>query len=339
MPTFKTSEINIDVVFSIPFGASQATEYLLKLVQMKYPTFPQRLVPVQSNWLLRTFCEFSSDYPALLRTLKDPLQLRSSERIVQFPYTLPVADERTQEELDRITERRREQGRKLQEMAAKARLEKLVQREAELQHLLELKDRRRTMNKKEWMATLENEGFEDEGQLDATVKKLEVVVKKGKKKAAGEPDDEPVDEEPPSFPLVDVPDDELDEEQIKEKRKQRLMKAGYDARMRTREQKARDAEERAADIKREEEERDRDLTGWSSKLKRDHDVGVCKNWILGFLLIKIQVLITKLKDRMRRKNDLGDRKSAATQARMKNIANLAAEEKRSKGKRKTGGGQ
>lgn len=34
---------------SIPWGASQASEYLLKLSQMKYSTFPTRLTPIQSN--------------------------------------------------------------------------------------------------------------------------------------------------------------------------------------------------------------------------------------------------------------------------------------------------
>jgi actin-related protein 5 len=67
----------------------------------------------------------SPDYPALLRRLRDPLQLRAVERIIQFPFVLPAADERTEEEIARAAEKRREQGKKLQEMAAKARLDKV----------------------------------------------------------------------------------------------------------------------------------------------------------------------------------------------------------------------
>lgn len=75
---------------------------------------------------MRTFCSFSPDYQSLLRKLKDPLGLRASECVVQFPFsTLPAEAEKTEEELNRITERKREQGRKLQEIAAKARLEKV----------------------------------------------------------------------------------------------------------------------------------------------------------------------------------------------------------------------
>ena len=68
----------------------------------------------------------SPDYAALLRSLRDPLQLRAVERIIQFPFVLPAADERTEEEIARAAEKRRDQGKKLQEMAAKARLEKVL---------------------------------------------------------------------------------------------------------------------------------------------------------------------------------------------------------------------
>ena len=45
---------------------------------------------------------------------------------VQFPFTLPVTEEKTEEELTKLAEKRKEQGRKLQEMAAKSRMEKVL---------------------------------------------------------------------------------------------------------------------------------------------------------------------------------------------------------------------
>lgn len=75
--------------------------------------------------MFQTFCEFSDDYSALLRRLKDPLELRRIERVIQFPFTAPVVEEKTEEELARIAERKKEQGRKLQEIAAKNRMEKV----------------------------------------------------------------------------------------------------------------------------------------------------------------------------------------------------------------------
>lgn len=49
--------------------------------------------------------------------------------------------------------------------------------------------------------------------------------------------------------------------------------------------------------------------------------------------------MTKIKERARRRAALGDRKSAAAQARMKSIASLAADERVPKKRRKINGGQ
>jgi actin-related protein 5 len=130
-------------IVRIPWGGSQATEYLLKSIQLKYPNFPTRVTTTQCNvcfppytisfptyilsfkWILQKFCEFSPDYPSLLRTLQHPLNLRASERVIQFPFALPVVEEKTEEEIARITEKRKEQGKKLQEIAAEKRREKV----------------------------------------------------------------------------------------------------------------------------------------------------------------------------------------------------------------------
>lgn len=75
--------------------------------------------------MFHNFCEFATDYPSTLRSLKIPVNMRASERIVQFPFALPVVEEKTEEEIARIAEKRKEQGKKLQEMAAKNRMEKV----------------------------------------------------------------------------------------------------------------------------------------------------------------------------------------------------------------------
>lgn len=49
--------------------------------------------------------------------------------------------------------------------------------------------------------------------------------------------------------------------------------------------------------------------------------------------------MSRIKDRARRKAALSDRKSAAAQARMKSIANLASDDRVTKKKRKGGGGK
>ncbi|KAG6850172.1 hypothetical protein H0H93_016852 [Arthromyces matolae] len=286
----------------IPWGGSQASDYLLKLVQLKYSNFSTRVTAPQSNWMLHNFCEFATDYAAILRSLKDPLEMRAADRIVQFPYVLPIYEEKTEEELTRIAEKRKEQGKKLQELAARTRMEKLVQKENDLRDLLELRESRNERSKRDWIIKLQEEGFDDESGLDETIKKLESDLKKARKKEAeGE-------------------DNMLDEEGLKEKKKQKLMKAGFEARARAKREKEREKAEKEREEKEEEEEREMDLDGWSKKMRQEQ-----------------QTLIDKIKDRARRKAALGDRKSAAAQARMKSIANLANDDRLPKTKRKGGG--
>ena len=124
--------------------------------------------------MLHNFCEFATDYPKLLRSLRDPQRLRENERVVQFPFLLPTAGEKTEEEVARLAEKRKEQGKKLQEMAARTRMEKacvprfqfhlvlfilgsivqLMQQENELQQLLILREDRGDCSKREWMVHL-----------------------------------------------------------------------------------------------------------------------------------------------------------------------------------------
>jgi actin-related protein 5 len=133
---------------------------------------------------------------------------------------------------------------------------------------------------------------------------------------------------------------QLDDEGLKEKKKQKLMKAGFDARIRARREKAREKEEREAEEEKEVKERERDLLGWVDKTRKEQEV--CQLAYIVLLDLRrhiIKVLIGRIKDRARRKAELSDRRSAASQARMKSIANLASDDRVSKKKRKGGTGK
>lgn len=65
---------------------------------------------------------------------------------------------------------------------------------------------------------------------------------------------------------------QLDEDQLKEKRKQRLLKAGFEARARARREKEREKEERQAEERREAANREADPSAWAEKMRKEHDV-------------------------------------------------------------------
>ncbi|EJT98924.1 chromatin remodeling complex subunit [Dacryopinax primogenitus] len=292
----------------IPFGGTQAIDLLLKFVQLKYPSFPTRVTSAQAAWIFQTCCEFTpGSLIEKVRELTDPLKLKQITKIVQFPFVAVAVQQLTEEELERQAEKRREAGRRLQETSARIRLEKLVEKENNLEYYTNLRDWRNREKRSSWLARLEDHGFETEAEFESTIRKLETSITAARRKEAGL-EEPPAEEAIPTFPLLDRPDADLTEEELKEKRKQRLMKAGYDARMRARAEKEREGERKRQAEKEEEEERERDLKGWSDKLKREHEA-----------------VMDKIKDRKRKQAALSDRKSMAAQQRMRSIANLAAD--------------
>jgi hypothetical protein len=99
-------------------------------------------------------------------------------------------------------------------------------------------------------------------------------------------------QEEPSFPLVDIPDSEvhglalgglrllsiepsllqLNDEQIKEKRKQRLAKAGYEARIRAKKEKEKGREAKEELERQEQLEREADPIAWVKRVRSEHTV-------------------------------------------------------------------
>jgi actin-related protein 5 len=109
----------------LSWGGSQGTDFMLKLLQLKYPGFPSKLANWQAEALIMDHCYVPGDYKEELESYLQPDLLEEKDRVIQFSFTEAVKFEKSQEELDKIAEKRKESGRRLQEQAAKARLEKV----------------------------------------------------------------------------------------------------------------------------------------------------------------------------------------------------------------------
>lgn len=294
-------------VSRLNWGGYHSAEYLLKLLRLKYPTFPGKMTEAQAQELVREHCYISQDYDNEMHHYLDWTGLEERDHLIQHPFTEHVVVEKTEEELAKIAERKKESGRRLQEQAAKMRLDKLVRKEQELDYYKDIMRQVSEATKKEAKRLLDEDEFKDEAQLDRTVKDLEKSIRKARSKDVGGPEN-PEEEEEQTFPLLDIPDDQLDEAGLKQKRHQRLMKSGVEARARAKAEKeqerARVTEEERLDLER----RENDLEGWLED-KRTARAS----------------LLQKIKERDRLKADLGNRKSLASQMRMKTLANLASD--------------
>lgn len=297
----------------INWGGRQAGAFMQNLLNLKYPYFPTKVTPSQASLMVHDHCYVSRDYAYEVANFLKFEGLETRERVIQASYTEVVKEEKSQEEIDRINERRKESGRRLQEQASKMRLEKLIQKENNLEYYRQLLARVEAGPKKDIKKSLEREGFKDQAALQKSINELNRAIRRARKEDIGEED-----VEPPSFPLVDIPDDKLDEDQIKEKRKQKLLKANYDARMRAKEEKELEQQRLAEEEAKEELWRSTDLEGWvrARRLQREK-------------------LLHNVKEKKKLKEELANRKSLASQMRMKNIAALASNES-GRGKRRRG---
>lgn len=296
------------------WGGYHQAEYLMKLIRLKYPSFNGKLHPSQAEHMLKDHCYVSNDFDKELSGYLDWTGLEDRDIVIQYPYTEEIIVQKSEEELAKIAERKKESGRRLQAQAAKMRLEKLIKKEQDLEYYKNLQARLVDQTKKETRRLLDSHEMKDEAQLDKVVRELEKNIKKARNKdVGGDPEEE---QEQPDFGLLEIPDEELDEAQIKQKRQQRLLKSSHEARARAKAEKevekARVAEEERLDVER----RENDLEGWLED-KRE---------------ARLETL-AKMKERDRLKQDLGNRKSLASQIRMKNIANLASDQPTKKRRR------
>lgn len=289
----------------IDWGANQALSFLQKSLALKYPYFPSRLSTFHTSSILRDHAYVLKDYDTELASYLDMRNLEHNDVVIQVPVEIaPEKAKKSEEELARQAEKRREQGRRLQEQAQKKRLEKLVQKEQEYEYYTQLRDTLATLSKAEAERRAQAEEFDGVADLAKYIDNLEKSLRKARAQDFDEPEEDINPET--AWPLAEIPDADLSEDQIKEKRRQKLLKSNYDARMRAKEEKQKEEEARLQLKKEEEEWRARDLAGWCDSKRRE-----------------LASQISKYKQRAKLMEAMKDRKSMAAQQRMKTIADLA----------------
>lgn len=253
------------------WGGAQAQDYLQKLLRLKYREANLRLADYQMEDMIKKFCYMSLDYDRELSTYLDYSGLEDRDILIQYPFTEHLIAEKSEEELARIAERKKESGRRLQEQAAKQRLEKLIKKEQELEYYKELQQSLASQSKKEQKRILDAEDFRDETHLERAMKELDKSIRKSRNKDLGiEETEEEVKEQ--TFPLLEVPDEELDEAGLKEKRQQRLMKSGVEARQRAKAEKEREKARIAEEERLDNERRENSFDSWLEERRAAREV-------------------------------------------------------------------
>lgn len=300
----------------INWGGNQATEYLTSLMSLKYPYFPTKLSNFQFKTMYQDYCYVSQSYDEELETYLSLDNLEKQNVALEAPFTEVVHPQKTEEELRIQAEKRKESGKRLQEQAKQKRVERMVQKEEELQYYSQVREHLKDQPKRKVLAILQNSGFDDERDFRKYIYNLERSLKKSHASELEDGDEDQDQETEQKFELLAVPDEQLNEEQLKEKRKQKLLKASQDAR-----RKAKEEKERAAKL--EEEKRIQDEQ-W-----RENNP---QSWIKDKRK-KLGHLISQRKEKLKIRDEMKDRKSQISQNRMKNLATLAEDTSRGSSKR------
>lgn len=289
----------------IDWGGSQLAQFMQKMLALKYPYFPSRFTKDQTSYIIQDHGYVLKDYASELAEYLSMDNLEKNDVVIQVPVEIaPEKAKKSAEELARQTARRKEQGKRLQEQAQKKRLEKLIQKEQELEYYLQLKETLLKVSKTEAERRAQAEEFESVADLHKYVDNLEKSLKKARSHDIEAPDE---DVDPATaWPLVEIADSELSEEDLKEKRRQKLLKANHDARMRAKEEKEKEELEKLKYQREQEEWRERDLDDWCTSKR-----------------LQLAQHIAQFKKRAKLMEAMKDRKSLAAQKRMKSLANLA----------------
>ncbi|CAH6720408.1 actin-related protein 5 [[Candida] jaroonii] len=296
----------------IDWGGDQSQQFLGKLLALKYPYFPSRLTPANTTNIFQDHCYVSEDYQHDLKHILDMDILESKDIVLQAPVEIVPEKKKSEEEIAAQTLKRREQGKRLQEQAKVRRQEKLLQKQQEYEYFVNFKSEFEFLTPGEVQKRLQTENFDDLSDFNKYFTNLEKSIKKQEHNEE-DSDDEGFNDgniDPlTAWPLVGIPDEQLNAEEIKEKRKQKLHKGNYEARQKSLEDKRREEEERAQYEQEQKEWRERDMEGWCSSKR-----------------IELAQIIHRVKERNKLLESFKDRKSMAAQQRMRSIADLANDE-------------
>lgn len=294
-----------NVMKRINVGGRQLSDYMRWFLSLKYPYFPLRLNEWQVENLIHDHCYVSDNFNKEINRGLNLDYLEDHDITLEAPFNEIIIVEKTEEELKNEENRRRENAKRMQRMAKEKRKEKLEIKQKDFDYYIKMKEEMLDMDRKEINETLREAGFDDEQDLDNYIGTLEKTLKKANLIENDEEDETDVSAKY-DFTILDKPNEELTPEEIKEKRKLRLIKSNIDSKKKAREEKEEAKREAEAALRRDDEFRVNDLESWIT-LKRD----------------KLEVVIQRRKERQKLKEELGDRKSKASQMRMKNIATLA----------------
>lgn len=273
----------------LPIGGLDATDSLLRLMQLKYPSHRNILTIEKTEQMKHDHTICSLNYIEELRKLEDRDKFNSFTHVFQLPFTT------NKESI--VSEKRKQQGERMKQIVAQRKETKKIEDMEKLNELLSFK----TLEKSEFEKKLLEYGFEKESKYEAEIKKLQkkLDIKEPEKEKESSQGDEK---------LLDVPDEKLTPEELTKKKKMKGLVGAKRAREKKKLEKQKDDEQLMKKQKLEDEIKKNNPLEWIKMMKE-----------------KRQMILDQLDKIRKLQNELKDKRSATSKQRLKAMASALEE--------------
>ncbi|EES00326.1 hypothetical protein BDA96_03G077500 [Sorghum bicolor] len=234
-------------------GGFHITDFLRQLLSLKYPYHMASITWEKAEELKKEHCYIALDYMAELQIFKNNKEEADEKmRYWQLPWVPPPKEEPpSEEELARKAALKEKASQRLRDMAAQKRSQKIAELEKQLSYLEEVMEQLDEAEEQEATVILGRSGYLSQQEIKSAILKATQSLRKAKGESNG--NDEKTDASAADkYPLVSVPDETLTPEQLKEKKKQILLKTTTEGKLRAKQKRA---EEEALREKQEEKRR------------------------------------------------------------------------------------
>ena len=260
----------------LDLGGMQLTAHLLQSLTVHYPATTTTFNWFHAEHLKHNHCYVPEDYDAELGIFQEGSKAAQERTVrIQLPWQEKQGDGKVhpvdpEEAAARKAEQREKAAARLREMAAQRKEAKISELERTISQLQSIEANVAALGEEETKVTLAQFGFSGLAGIAAALADARASLAR----LQGKPlpvEEGPKEEDPEKkYPLLYVVDEKLSEEEMKEKKRQRLLKNSEDGRKRKAEEKAAKESEIAEKRRLEEEEFKADPEGFLQRLRERH---------------------------------------------------------------------
>ncbi|GKU91961.1 hypothetical protein SLEP1_g5758 [Rubroshorea leprosula] len=239
-------------------GGFHVTDYLKQLLSLKHPHHMARLTWEKVEDLKMEHCYIAPDYAEEAQLFqKGGKEVEDKTRYWQLPWVPPPTEEPpSEEELARKAAIKERQGQRLREMAEAKRSSRINELENELNNLEFLLQQLEQVEEKAIPSFLSDTGYVSKQEIESAVLKVNASLRKAKGEPKQAENEEKADASTNGkYPLINVPDNLLTPEQLKEKKRQIFLKTTTEGRQRAKQKRFEEELEREKKNQLEEERR------------------------------------------------------------------------------------